>query len=295
MNKYWQIIKDGYSDYWHYLVNTILQPGWNNYFYWLLAISIIVWLLEILFPWRTNQSIVRKDFWLDGFYILFNFFLFSLIIYNAVSNVAVAFFSDILSRIGIKNMVAINLQALPVAVKFIIMFVVADFIQWNIHRLLHKSKVLWQFHKVHHSVEEMGFAAHFRFHFMETIIYKTLQYIPLAMLGFGLTDFFIVHIISVAIGHLNHSNLNWTYGPLKYVFNNPVMHLQHHSKKLPPNSYGVNFGLSLSLWDYLFKTNHLPDNGKNANTVLGFSGDANYPDTFLKQTAQPFKELFKKR
>jgi sterol desaturase/sphingolipid hydroxylase (fatty acid hydroxylase superfamily) len=295
MNKYWQIIKDGYSDYWHYLVNTILQPGWNNYFYWLLAISVIVWLLEILFPWRTNQSIVRKDFWLDGFYILFNFFLFSLIIYNAVSNVAVAFFSDMLSRIGIKNMVAINLQALPVAVKFIIMFVVADFIQWNIHRLLHKSKVLWQFHKVHHSVEEMGFAAHFRFHFMETIIYKTLQYLPLAMLGFGLTDFFIVHIISVAIGHLNHSNLNWTYGPLKYVFNNPVMHLQHHSKKLPPNSYGVNFGLSLSLWDYLFKTNHLPDNGKNANTVLGFSGDANYPDTFLKQTTQPFKELFKKK
>jgi sterol desaturase/sphingolipid hydroxylase (fatty acid hydroxylase superfamily) len=190
MNKYWQIIKEGYSDYWHYLVNTILQPGWNNYFYWLLAISIIVWLLEILFPWRTNQSIVRKDFWLDGFYILFNFFLFSLIIYNAVSNVAVTFFSDMLSRIGIKNMVAINLQALPVAVKFIIMFLVADFIQWNIHRLLHKSKILWQFHKVHHSVEEMGFAAHFRFHFMETIIYKTLQYIPLAMLGFGLTDFF---------------------------------------------------------------------------------------------------------
>lgn len=295
MIRYWQIIKDAYNDYGYYLINTILQPSWNNYFYWLLAVSIIVWLLEILFPWRTNQSIVRKDFWLDIFYIFFNFFIFSLIAYNAISNVAVTLFSDMLHSIGIKNTVAINLQSLPTVVKMVIMFIVADFIQWNIHRLLHKNKFLWEFHKVHHSVDEMGFAAHFRFHFMETIIYKTIQYLPLAMMGVGLTDFFAIHIIAVAIGHLNHSNLNWTYGPLKYIFNNPVMHLQHHSKNLPPKSYGVNFGISLSIWDYLFKTSHLPNNGKNAYTILGFTGDLSFPKTFLKQTAQPFKYFIQKK
>jgi sterol desaturase/sphingolipid hydroxylase (fatty acid hydroxylase superfamily) len=35
------------------------------------------------------------------------------------------------------------------------------------------------------------------------------------------------------------------------------MHIWHHSKKIP-NKYGVNFGISLSLWDYIFKpTTHL--------------------------------------
>jgi tryptophan synthase alpha subunit len=34
----------------------------------------------------------------------------------------------------------------------------------------------------------MGFAAQFRFHFMETIVYKTVQYVPLAMIGFGIHD-----------------------------------------------------------------------------------------------------------
>ncbi len=287
MEKYWQIIVKGYSDYWNYLCNELFVPSWHNYFYWLIGLSIIVWLLEVIFPWRKQQAIFRKDFWMDGFYMFFNFFIFSLIGYNAISNVFVILSNDCLAYFGINNIAALHLQSLPLWSKLLLMFLIADFIQWNIHRLLHKNKTLWQFHKVHHSVQEMGFAAHFRFHFMETIIYKTLQYIPLAFLGFGLTDFFIIHIVGVGIGHLNHSNLNWTYGPLQYIFNNPRMHLQHHAKELPPNSYGVNFGLSLSIWDYLFKTAYTPIS--DGNTALGFNNVKQYPTTFWQQVWFPFK------
>ncbi|MDP5099872.1 MAG: sterol desaturase family protein, partial [Nonlabens sp.] len=114
-------------------------------------------------------------FWLDLFYLFFNFFLFSLVGYNGISNVAVALFNDGLSLVGVTNLVAVELQSLPVWSQLFIMFVIADFIQWNIHRLLHRVPFLWEFHKVHHSVKEMGFAAHFRFHFMETVLYKALQ------------------------------------------------------------------------------------------------------------------------
>ena len=123
------------------------------------------------------------------------------------------------------------------------MFVLADFIQFHTHRLLHRVPALWEFHKLHHSVKEMGFAAHLRFHWMETIIYKThTEFIPLTMIGFGLQDFFIIHIIALLIGHINHANLGWDYGPLRYLLNNPKMHIWHHAKELP-NRYGVNFGL----------------------------------------------------
>ena len=123
---------------------------------------------------------------------------------------------------------------------------------------------------------------------MESIVYKTIQYIPLTMLGFGLLDLFVVHIITIAIGHLNHSNLNLSYGPLKYLINNPKMHIWHHAKKLPENSYGVNFGISLSLWDYLFGTDYIPSDGRDVE--LGFENDENYPDGFVKQIADPFSK-----
>ena len=86
-------------------------------------------------------------------------------------------------------------------------FVVRDFVQWWTHRLLHKVSWLWEFHKVHHSVEQMGFAAHLRYHWMETIVYRTIEYLPLALLGIGLYDFFIIHIFTLAVGHYNHSNI----------------------------------------------------------------------------------------
>lgn len=288
MNTIFDTILNSYSGYYNYLVNEILYPSWHNYFYWLLGLSIIVWMLELIFPWRKQQSAFRKDFWLDGFYMFFNFFLFSLIGFNAISNIGVDLFNSFLKVVGINNLVAINIAAFPKWSQFLIMFVIADFIQWNIHRLLHRNKYLWEFHKVHHSVIEMGFAAHLRFHWMETVIYKSLQYIPLAMLGFGIQDFFIIHIIAVAIGHLNHANLKLTYGPLKYILNNPVMHLWHHAKDLPKGSYGVNYGLSLSIWDYIFKTAYIPNN--NANEPLGFNDIEKFPKNFIKQEVYPFKK-----
>lgn len=280
--------QQSYSGYFNYLKSEILYPSWHNYFYWLLGISLIVWALELLFPWRKQQAIFRKDFWLDGFYMFFNFFLFSLIGYNAISNIAVSLFNHGLTALGINNLAAINIASWPRWSQFLFMFMLADFIQWNIHRLLHKNKYLWEFHKVHHSVEQMGFAAHLRFHWMETVIYKTLQYIPLAMIGFGIQDFFIIHIIAVAIGHLNHANIKLTYGPLKYLLNNPVMHLWHHAHHLPEGTYGVNYGLSLSLWDYLFKTAYIPN--QNAHEQLGFDGMEKFPKTFIEQEVYPFKK-----
>jgi sterol desaturase/sphingolipid hydroxylase (fatty acid hydroxylase superfamily) len=286
MEHYWHIIKDSYTGYWNYLVGEILHPSWHNYFWWLIGLSLAAWLLELAMPWRQQQGKIRKDFWLDGFYMFFNYFLFSLVAYNAISNIAVDAFNAFLGKFGVTNLVAIEIGTWPAWVQLLVMFVVADFIHWNVHRMLHRVPWLWEFHKVHHSVKEMGFAAHLRFHWMENVIYKSVQYIPLAMIGFGLTDFFIVHIVATAIGHLNHANARLSYGPLNYIFNNPGMHIWHHARQLPKGSYGVNFGISLSIWDYLFKTAYIPHDGRDE--VLGFEGDEGFPENFGRQSVYPF-------
>ncbi len=291
--KYLEIIEDSFVGYFNYLLQEISNPTWTNYFYWLIGLSLLVWALEIIIPWRKNQKIFRRDFWLDTFYIFFNFFLFSLIGYNAISNIGVELFNDFLSLFGVTNIIAVEVQSLPVWLQLLIMLVIADFIQWNVHRQLHKQPWLWEFHKIHHSVKEMGFAAQFRFHFMETIIYKTIQYIPLAMIGFGIKEFFVVHMFTVFVGHLNHANVGWNYGIFRFIFNNPKMHIWHHSKNLPgEHPQGMNFGLTLSIWDYLFGTAYLPKDGKDIE--LGFEGDEDFPEDFKNQILFPFQKQHQK-
>ncbi|NBC24556.1 MAG: hypothetical protein GVX78_02960, partial [Bacteroidetes bacterium] len=156
MTKYWEIIQNSFSGYWNYLIGEITNPSWTNYFYWLVGLSLLVFLLEIIIPWRKNQPVLRRGFWLDLFYIAFNFFLFSLVGYNAISNVGVELFNDFLGLFNLENIVAIKVDTLPVWGQLLIMFFVADFIQWNVHRMLHRVPWMWNFHKVHHSVKQMG-------------------------------------------------------------------------------------------------------------------------------------------
>lgn len=289
MEKYIDIIRDSFSGYYRYLVHEITHPGLNNYFYLLIALSLLVWALELIRPWRKQQGPFRRDFWLDGFYMFFNFFLFSLLGYSALSNIGVELFNDFLRLFGVTNLVAIEIGSWPGWLQLLTLFVTADFIQWNVHRMLHRVPWMWEFHKLHHSVKEMGFAAHLRFHWMETVIYKTVQYIPLAMIGFSIRDFYVVHVIAILIGHLNHANLNWTYGPLRYLLNNPQMHIWHHARDWPADRpYGANYGLSLSVWDYLFGTAYIPYNGRDIE--LGFNDDDTYPRDFGHQMIYPFQK-----
>lgn len=282
MDRYLQTFIDSYTGYARYLYREITIPSWHNYFYWLIGISLFFFTFEWFFSWRKDQPKIRQDFWLDGFYMFFNFFLFSLIGYNAISSVFVQAFNELLASVGITNMVAIRIGSWPVWLQLLTLFVLRDFIQWNVHRLLHRIPFLWEFHKVHHSIKQMGFAAHLRYHWMENVVYRAIEYIPLGMIGFGIQDFFLVHIIGLGIGHFNHSNIIVPLGPLRYIFNNPQMHTLHHAKTWPdPFMYGVNFGISLSVWDYIFGTVFMTEDTKSIE--LGFPGDETFPRSFKDQ------------
>ena len=259
-------------------------PWYKNYFWGLIAISLFVWLLEILFPWRKNQSIIRKDFWLDAFYMFFNFFVFAIVISGVYKVLGIVF-----NTMGISatSIAVVDFSTFPQWAQLLVFFVVLDFVQWFTHILLHRFPILWQFHQIHHSVKEMGFAAHLRYHWMENILYKPLKTFGVMLLGgFEPEQAYIVHFMAITIGHLNHANIKLTYGPLKFVLNNPVMHLYHHSYVLPKGKFGVNFGISLSLWDYIFGTQHIPES--SGTIPLGFPEDQEVPKGFLGQLVHGF-------
>ena len=292
MSELWNTIKNSYSGYADYLWREILfqydyKPWWQNYFWGLILISLFFLVLEWAAPWRKNQKLLRKDFWLDAFYMFFNFFIFPLAVFIALSNVVGYGMDTLLAQFGMTNLVAIEINSWDTWARLLVFFFVKDFTHWWVHRLLHRVPWLWEFHKVHHSVEQMGFAAHLRYHWMENVVYKSLEYLPLALIGFGVTDFFIVHMFALVVGHFNHSNWKLPLGPLKYVFNNPQMHIWHHARHLPEDrQYGVNFGLTLSIWDYLFGTAYIPSDGRDI--PLGFDDLEEFPKGFIGQNTYGF-------
>lgn len=274
-----------------YLWKTITHPfDGFNYFTYLIIVSIAVWLLELALPWRKQQRAFRKDFWLDAFYMFFNFYIFNLLIFVALSNTSAVLFGNFMSVFGLPEKYLIDLTFMAPWIQFVLFFLLNDFVQWLVHNLLHRSKWLWKFHKLHHSVQEMGFAAHLRYHFFESFLYKTAIYIVLSyVLNFKIEYAFLMHAASILIGHLNHANVGWDYGPLRYILNNPKMHIWHHAKELPTSHpSGMNFGISLSIWDYLFRTNYVPSSGRDIE--LGFDNVENYPSNFFEQQIEPFKK-----
>jgi len=260
-------------------------PWYTNYFWGLIVISIIVWMLEIFFPWRKEQKIIRKDFWLDCFYMFFNFFIFSIVI-SGVYKILGMLFGEF--GLTTKSIALIDISQWAPWIQLVVFFVILDFVQWFTHVLLHRFSFLWKFHKVHHSVKEMGFAAHLRYHWMENIFYKPLKTLGVMILGgFEPQQAYIVHFITIAIGHINHANVKITWGVFKYIFNNPVMHLYHHAFVVPEGRNGMNYGISLSLWDYIFGTHYVPED--SGTIEIGFEGDDQFPKDFIGQNVYGFK------
>ena len=278
-----EVFLSTFAAYGRGLQASVLNPGPKNYFYVLLALSLFFWFLEALFPWRRQQSWIRKDFWLDGFYMFFNLFLFPLLGFYAAASV-VEFLFNSATGWSPQDGGLLRPQAWPQGLQLVTLFVVRDFIQWNVHIVLHRVPFLWEFHKVHHSVQQMGLAAHLRYHWLENIVYRAVEYLPLRFLGFGFGDYFLVYSVALCLGHFNHANITVPLGPLKYLLNNPQMHIWHHARNIP-NQYGANFGLSLSAWDYLFGTAYVPGDGRDEE--LGFPQLERFPTGFFGQILYP--------
>lgn len=260
-------------------------PWTQNYFWALTIISLLVWTAEILFPWREQQKPIRHGFWLDAWYMYFNFFVFSIAISGFYALMAQGF-----SSVGVtaNSLVILDMSQWPWWLQLLVFFILLDFLQWFTHKMLHRVPVLWRFHQVHHSIKEMGFAGHLRYHPMENIFYKPLKTLGVMLLGgFEPQHAYAVHFLTIVIGHLNHANIKLDYGVLRYVLNNPVMHLYHHSYQLPKSHpHGVNFGISLSIWDYLFNSAYVPET--SGNLKLGYSDDHKMPVGFWGQLKHGF-------
>lgn len=262
------------------------MPVYLQYYFWLVAISLFVFVLERLSPWRREQKVFRKQFWQDLFWLIFNGHYLGLLL-ALVTGKLILWLNDYLYAAGLRVPEELALlAAAPLWLQFIIFFLMKDFLEWNIHRLLHIVPWLWEFHKLHHSIEELDWIGNFRFHWGEVVVYKTLSYLPLVILGIDGTVILIIAVIGTLMQDLNHANLPFDYGPLKYVFNSPKMHVWHHDVEMHGRG-GQNFGIVLSVWDWVFGTVYWPADQEQPQK-LGFQGMEAYPRNLVARFFYPF-------
>jgi sterol desaturase/sphingolipid hydroxylase (fatty acid hydroxylase superfamily) len=171
----------------------------------------------------------------------------------------------------------------PLWVQVLVILVVMDFIQYWLHRLFH-GRTLWPFHAVHHSAEELDWTTTFRVHPVNFLIYSAAVYALVRAFGFAPVAWIIVGLFNLVIGALVHANLNWTWGPLRYVIASPVFHRWHHVKDA--SVHDKNFAPTFPVWDLMFGTFHMPRGIKPQD--YGVEGA---PVHFLPSLVWPFREL----
>ena len=129
----------------------------------------------------------------------------------------------------------------------ILILVAMDGCNWLVHLANHRVRMLWRFHELHHSQEDMNVLTVFRTHPLIHVSYLLAVVPALVLLANGElpTLLLVIYGGSVAFAH---SNTNLSFGPLERVFVSPNYHRIHHRLVGPQD---VNLGFTLTIWDQL--------------------------------------------
>ncbi|MBI3866644.1 MAG: sterol desaturase family protein [Planctomycetia bacterium] len=169
----------------------------------------------------------------------------------------------------------------PVWQQCLAVFVIQDVLLYWVHRAFH-SRVAWKFHAIHHSPRTLDWLSMTRFHPVNSLLEFALADVFVVLLGFPAAAVVTLAPFNIIYSAMVHANLNWTFGPLKYVLASPVFHRWHHTMEKAGRD--KNFAATFPFLDLMFGTfymplHRLPENfGVDENDVpAGFWGQMLYP------------------
>ncbi len=217
----------------------------------------------------------------------------------SINEVAFSVLQLMQSLFGYQLKININPTTLMFLYTFTL-FIVSDFSRYWLHRWLHKSTLLWAFHKVHHSAEVLTPITFYRVHPVENILFG----IRYALVAGGITGIFayyfgatlsMIDILGINLfvvmlhflgDNLRHSPVRLGYfNALENWFISPAQHQYHHT--LTGNSQ--NYGGALAIWDRLFNTLH--HSNKHEPYHFGIHDGKQY-NSLKKLLFTPFKKMF---
>jgi sterol desaturase/sphingolipid hydroxylase (fatty acid hydroxylase superfamily) len=178
-----------------------------------------------------------------------------------------------------------------------------DFGYYYNHYIRHKTSILWEFHKIHHTAEVLTPFTLFRHHPLDYLI-QTLTVSLFSGLAIGIWTYlfgnqmevlylngipFVLFIFYIT-GNFRHAHI-WLSFPywVSHIFISPAQHYIHHANE--SKYYDANYGKIFAIWDWMFGTLYVPKTFEKL--PLGLPNDeAKNFNTVGKFYLQPFRSLF---
>ena len=140
-------------------------------------------------------------------------------------------------------------------IKYGLMFVLLDFLDYVYHYAMHHIPVLWRFHLVHHTDQAVDTSTTVREHPGETLVRNAFLLAWILLTGASLEILIIRQTAETIANILAHTTFRLPPGPariLGWLLITPNLHHVHHHHRLPYTDR--NYGDVFSVWDRLFGT-----------------------------------------
>ncbi|MFY9345176.1 MAG: sterol desaturase family protein [Planctomycetota bacterium] len=230
--------------------------------------------LERLWPLRPGQPTFRPEWWTDLAWFFSSALLVQLTTFLVLGPAQALAFAAVPA-------LQAAVRALPFVVQFVAIVVVADLVQYHVHRACHRVPLLWRFHAIHHSAVAMDWLAGSRLHVVDAVLTRALVYAALFLAGFDTVAIGAYLVFVAAQATFVHANVGWRLRWLEPWLVTPRFHHWHHAE----SPIDVNFAVHLPWLDRLFGTFHLP--GAAWPERYGLAGVV-APRGFWRQLVAPF-------
>lgn len=268
-------------------VVTAILTLWGELLLWVLGFAVVFGALAKWRPCNPEQSLWRKDAITDLVYCFvipvlnrFAYIVFLgvgvFFLFRGESQEAIIFY--------MKNGYG-PLSQMPLWSQAAVIFILSDFMLYWLHRWFH-GKTMWRFHAIHHSSPQVDWMSTYRFHPINTWLSFALVDSVMVLIGFSPAAVATMASFNIIYSAMVHANVNWTFGPFKYVFASPVFHRWHHTAQ--EEGRDKNFAPTFPLLDIMFGTFYMPEGETPRH--YGVPG-SNIPSTFFGQLIWPFRKM----
>lgn len=224
---------------------------------WLVILAVVFTPLELIFALRPKK-IFRKGIVTDvGYYFLNG------IVPGFVLSFPLALLAWWTHRILPSEFIAL-IVAMPLWARLFAGMVVGEIGYYWGHRWSHTIPLLWRFHCVHHSAEEVDYLVSTRAHPVDLVFSRLCELAPMYIFGLASPVAFkgslvpiVVTVVGTFWGFFIHANVTWRFGPLEWLVSTPAFHHWHHSND-GPEYINKNYAPMLPWVDWLFGSLYLP-------------------------------------
>ena len=174
----------------------------------------------------------------------------------------------------------------PAALAFIPLLLVRSISAYWLHRLLHVSRWLWRFHKVHHCETVIDCTTGLRNHPFEVLAAIALAAAAVLALAPPLPSVVAVEAVLLIASFWQHAAIRLPERltrSLEWVVITPRLHLLHHSQARA--DHDSNFGDIFSFWDRLFGSFAPP---RMDPISVGLADEGQFAQSLRHQLAAPF-------